>query len=55
MQQYIFEFLTAQGIFAMLFCFLLFYLLKENNRREIMYQEFIFKISEKQLKLDKEI
>ena len=46
MKEYIFEFLAAQGIFVILFCYLLFYLLKENNRRETRYQEFIFKISE---------
>ncbi|MGL5066619.1 MAG: BhlA/UviB family holin-like peptide [Sarcina sp.] len=55
MQQYIFEFLAAQGIFTVLFCYLLFYVLKENNRREIRYQEFIFKISEKHIGLNEEI
>ena len=53
MKEYIFEFLAAQGIFIVLFCYLLFYVLRENNRREIRYQEFIFKISEDTLNIKK--
>lgn len=51
----LFEFLTAQGIFAVLFCYLLFYILKENNKREIRYQEFMFKISERVLGIEEKL
>ena len=54
MEAYIFEFLAAQGIFTVLFCYLLFYVLKENNKREIRYQEFIFRISENTLGMEAE-
>lgn len=38
--------LATQGAFAILFCYLLFYTLKENSNREDKYQEIIKELSE---------
>ena len=46
MEQSILELLTSQGVFAILFSYLLFYILKENNRREENYQQIIKDLSE---------
>lgn len=46
MEQNILELLTSQGVFAILFSYLLFYILKENNRREENYQQIIKDLSE---------
>ncbi|MDS0527219.1 BhlA/UviB family holin-like peptide [Clostridium sp. SHJSY1] len=35
------QLLATQGGFAILFCYLLFYVLKENSKREANYQEII--------------
>ncbi|MBC2580599.1 BhlA/UviB family holin-like peptide [Clostridium sp. DJ247] len=32
---------ATQGVFALLFCYLLFYVLKENSKRESNYQNII--------------
>ena len=37
----------SYGFFAVLFCFLLFYVLKENANREAKYQEIISQLTEK--------
>lgn len=55
MEKELFEFLAAQGTFTVLFCYLLFYVLKENNRREVRYQEIIFKMGEAILGIEKDI
>lgn len=41
MNQDILKLIASQGIFALLFCYLLFYVLKENHKREENYQEII--------------
>lgn len=46
MEQNILELLTSQGVFAILFCYLLFYVLKENDKREENYQQIIKELSE---------
>lgn len=42
----LFNFLTSQGIFALLFGYLLFYLLKQNQIREENYQKIIEQLNE---------
>ena len=37
----ILKLIASQGIFAVLFCYLLFYVLKENHKREGNYQDII--------------
>lgn len=37
----ILKIVASQGVFAMLFCYLLFYVLKENAKREEKYQDII--------------
>lgn len=37
----------SYGIFAMLFTYLLFYVLKENSKREAKYQDIINNLTEK--------
>lgn len=39
------ELIVSQGVFAILFLYLLLYVLKENRTREEKYQEIIFKLS----------
>ncbi|WP_055669807.1 BhlA/UviB family holin-like peptide [Desnuesiella massiliensis] len=41
MESEIFKVMVTQGVFAMLFCYLLFYVLKENSKRETNYQTII--------------
>ncbi|WP_310939708.1 BhlA/UviB family holin-like peptide [Clostridium sp. SHJSY1] len=40
-EENIIQLLATQGGFAILFCYLLFYVLKENSKREANYQEII--------------
>lgn len=42
----ILQLLATQGAFAILFCYLLFYVLKENSKREANYQEIIKNFSD---------
>ncbi|MGL5617039.1 MAG: BhlA/UviB family holin-like peptide [Sarcina sp.] len=51
----VFDFLAAQGVFTVLFCYLLFYVLKENNKRELKYQEIISNMNSSILKIEKEL
>ena len=46
MDQSILELFLTEGLFASLFCYLLFYVLKENNRRESNYENLIKKLIE---------
>ncbi|WP_195926843.1 BhlA/UviB family holin-like peptide [Sarcina ventriculi] len=41
MEQNILEFIITEGVFGTLFCYLLFYTLQENNKREEHYQNLI--------------
>ncbi len=41
MDQGIIKLIVSQGIFAVLFVYLLFYVLKENNAREENYQKIV--------------
>lgn len=45
MEQSILKLIISQGIFAVLFVYLLFYVLKENSKREANYQEIVDKLS----------
>lgn len=42
----LFNFLTTQGVFALLFCYLLLYVLKQNQIREENYQKIIKQLNE---------
>ena len=42
----VFDFLTTQGVFALLFGYLLFYILKQNQIREENYQKIIQQLNE---------
>ena len=46
MDSELFNFLTAQGIFALLFGYLLLYILKQNQIREENYQKIIQQLNE---------
>jgi hypothetical protein len=46
MEANIIQLLATQGGFAVLFCYLLFYVLKENSKREENYQEIIKNFSD---------
>lgn len=45
MEQSLLKLIVSQGIFAVLFTYLLFYVLKENSVRESNYQEIVDKLS----------
>lgn len=45
MDQSILKLVISQGIFAVLFVYLLFYVLKENSIRESNYQEIVDKLT----------
>lgn len=45
MNSEIFKFITSQGIFAVLFSYLLLYVLKQNQIREENYQKIIQQLS----------
>lgn len=45
MEQEIVKYVITQGVFAVLFVYLLFYLLKENSKREEKYQNIIEELS----------
>ena len=47
MESEILKYIITQGVFAVLFCYLLFYVLKENNKREDKYQNTIDLLLEK--------
>lgn len=46
MNSELFNFLTSQGVFALLFGYLLIYVLKQNQIREENYQNIIKKLSD---------
>lgn len=52
MESEIIKMAFSYGIFAVLFCFLLFYVLRENATREAKYQEIISQLTEKFGKLE---
>lgn len=45
MESEVFKLVATQGIFATLFLYLLFYILKENSKREQKYQSIIDKLT----------
>ena len=45
MEASIVKLIISQGIFAVLFVYLLFYVLKENSKRETNYQEIVNNLS----------
>lgn len=47
MEQEIVKMVVSCGIFAMLFVYLFFYMLKDSKAREVKYQEMIDKITDK--------
>ncbi|WP_073021852.1 BhlA/UviB family holin-like peptide [Clostridium intestinale] len=46
MEAELIKLIATQGAFALLFSYLLFYVLKENSKREQNYQEIIQKFSD---------
>lgn len=46
MESEVFKIIATQGVFAVLFCYLLFYVLKENSKREDNYQGIIKELTE---------
>lgn len=46
MDSELFKLMATQGAFAILFSYLLFYVLKENSRREDNYQNIIQELTE---------
>lgn len=40
------NFFISQGVFAVLFCYLLLYVLKENSTREAKYQDLLKDLTE---------
>ena len=50
MNSELFNFLTTQGIFALLFGYLLLYILKQNQIREENYQKIIQQLNEADIK-----
>lgn len=47
MEAEVLKVMATQGVFALLFCYLLFYVLKENSKREEKYQNIISDLSSK--------
>ncbi|MBU5439630.1 bacteriocin [Tissierella sp. MSJ-40] len=47
MENEILKYVITQGIFAVLFVYPLFYVLKENSKREVNYQSIIEELSKK--------
>ncbi|EJO5347230.1 bacteriocin [Clostridium botulinum] len=47
MENEIIKMVTSQGVFAMFFAYLLFYVVKENSNREGKYQEIILDLTQK--------
>lgn len=46
MEQSLIKLIVSQGIFAVLFVYLLFYVLKENSNRESNYQQIVNELSQ---------
>ena len=46
MDQAILKLIVSQGIFAVLFVYLLYYVLKENSKREANYQQIVNELSQ---------
>lgn len=55
MEDKILELFLTQGVFAVLFLYLLFYVLKENAKRESKYQEAINNFTKYLPKIDKKL
>ena len=55
MEGKILQTVISQGVWAVLFVYLLFYVLKENGAREARYQEIINKLTEKFENIEKGI
>ena len=55
MEREVLQLIAAQGAFAILFTYLLFYILKENSKREENYQLIIKKLSNSLPKIEKTI
>lgn len=47
MESEVFKIVVGQGVWACLFVYMLFYVLKQNGLRESKYQEIISKLTEK--------
>ena len=47
MESEVMKYLLGQGVFAVLFGYLLFYVLKENSKREEKYQDIIQNLTRK--------
>ncbi len=47
MENEIVKMVASQGVFAIFFAYLLFYVLKENSKRESKYQELLSTLTDK--------
>ena len=47
MENEIIKIVASQGVFAIFFAYLVFYVLKENSKREEKYQEIISELTQK--------
>lgn len=47
MENEVMRYVITQGLFAVLFVYLLFYVLKQNDKRELNYQGIIAELSRK--------
>ncbi|WP_251862437.1 BhlA/UviB family holin-like peptide [Clostridium sp. Marseille-Q2269] len=55
MEEQILKIIASQGAFAILFSYLLFYVLRENSKREEKYQQNLEKFSECMKKIENDI
>ena len=55
MENDVLQLVVSQGAFAVLFCYLLFYVLKENSKREGNYQEILKDLSNSIPEIQKDI
>lgn len=55
MNENILNIVATQGVFAVLFCYLLFYVLKENVNREKKYQEIVHELTKSLPDMQKDI
>ncbi|MCX0403573.1 BhlA/UviB family holin-like peptide [Clostridium perfringens] len=55
MDSELFKLMATQGAFAILFSYLLFYVLKENSKREDKYQNIIEELTELLLKIKEDV
>lgn len=55
MEKEILELFATQGVFVIMFCYLLFYVLKENSKREANYQKMVLELTESMPEMKKDL